>query len=322
MAMGSEIADLIITSPPYPMVAMWDDLFSSSHPGIRSSLSNKFGKHAHQLMLHTLIPILRASERILKPGGFLCINIGDAIRNINGVVSLYDNHSFISQYLESKTSIYQLPRIIWRKTTNAPNKFMGSGTLPLKAYVTLEHEFILIFKKPGEAIDKKREDLRRKSSIFWEERNTWYSDVWTFSGVRQDRNGHRTAAFPIELPHRLINMFSVQGDLVVDPFLGSGTTMVASLVNARNFIGFEINNDLHKTILEHLKLGKILSQQIPKERVLRHKEFLKATSCKYESIYGPVKSKQEINMRIPILKTFKVASKNEFLCGYKYYRET
>ena len=318
--MESEIADLIVTSPPYPMVAMWDDLFSGFNPVIHSALTKeKSGRHAHLLMFQVLVPVLRASERILKPGGFLCINIGDAVRSLNGNFRLYDNHSFISQYLESKTSLYQLPRILWRKTTNAPNKFMGSGTLPLKAYVTLEHEFILIFKKPGK-IDKEREALRRKSSIFWEERNTWYSDVWTFQGTRQEKNGKRTAAFPFELPHRLINMFSVQGDVVVDPFLGSGTTMAAAVVNARNFLGFEINKGLRRTIIGTLKKAKELAKEIPKKRIDSHRAFADANAYKYKSIYGGVKTKQEENMEIPILNRFKVKNATNFTCKYKTYR--
>ncbi|MGD9382562.1 MAG: hypothetical protein PVH55_00780 [Desulfobacterales bacterium] len=73
-----------------------------------------------------------------------------------------------------------LPCIIWRKQTNAPNKFMGSGMLPAGAYVTLEHEYILILGKGPKRVFEKQEDKRKRhdSAIFWEERNSWYSDVW------------------------------------------------------------------------------------------------------------------------------------------------
>ena len=82
-----------------------------------------------------------------------------------------------------------LPDILWRKQANTPNKFMGSGMLPAGAYVTLEHEYILImrkgpkreFKTEGERVN------RRESALFWEERNIWYSDVWTdIKGEKQD----------------------------------------------------------------------------------------------------------------------------------------
>ena len=73
-----------------------------------------------------------------------------------------------------------IPLILWRKQTNAPNKFMGSGMLPAGAYVTLEHEYILVLRKGSKREFKKAEEKRNRheSAIFWEERNIWYSDIW------------------------------------------------------------------------------------------------------------------------------------------------
>ena len=86
-----------------------------------------------------------------------------------------------------KLGFINLPNILWHKTTNAPNKFMGSGMLPCGAYVTLEHEWILIFRKGGKRVYKKTEEkeIRRDSSFFWEERNIWFSDIWEIKGVKQ-----------------------------------------------------------------------------------------------------------------------------------------
>lgn len=312
--------DLVVTSPPYPMIEMWDKQFIESYPDIGYILNHqKMGRSAHFLMLHTLEAIWRTCEIILKPGGFLCINIGDATRRVDSDFMLYDNHTPIAQFVES-LGFHQLPRIIWRKQTNAPNKFMGSGTLPLRAYVTLEHEFILIFRKGWIGIDKEREKRRKRSSIFWEERNRWYSDLWDFKGTKQNKNGHRTAAFPFELAHRLINMFSVQGDLVVDPFLGSGTTTAAAVVNGRNSMGFEVNHDLRPVIIETLKDAKLKGTLVPIQRKRDHRVFFsmdKHTYAYTSKRYGPVKTKQEIDMRIPILKSFKVLKPNNYVCSYK-----
>ena len=83
--------------------------------------------------------------RILVPGGYACINVGDATRTLKGRFQLYPNAERITQrFVDLGFDV--LPRIIWRKTTNAPNKFMGSGMLPVGAYVTLEHEYVLIFR--------------------------------------------------------------------------------------------------------------------------------------------------------------------------------
>ena len=180
------------------------------------------------------------------------INIGDAVRTIGKNFQLYPNHARILTTF-SKQGFTVLPEIIWRKPTNAPNKFMGSGMLPPSAYVTLEHEFILILRKGGKRIFKTEKDKinRRNSAYFWEERNTWFSDIWDLRGVTQTmlekkskELRSRSAAFPFELAYRLINMYSVKGDVILDPFLGTGTTTIAAMVSARNSIGFEIEKNL------------------------------------------------------------------------------
>ena len=94
--------------------------------------------------------------RVLKNGRFACINIGDATRKIRDDFCLYPNHARILNYLLD-IGFSALPDILWRKQANAPNKFMGSGMLPAGAYVTLEHEYILIVRK-GSKREFKTED--------------------------------------------------------------------------------------------------------------------------------------------------------------------
>ena len=142
----SDSVDLVVTSPPYPMISMWDTLFSEQNDSIDKALSDNKGLIAFELMHEQLDLIWNETWRVLKEGGFVCINIGDATRTINGTFMLYPNHSrIISGMLE--IGFNSLPEILWRKQTNAPNKFMGSGMLPAGAYITLEHEYILIFRK-------------------------------------------------------------------------------------------------------------------------------------------------------------------------------
>ena len=142
-----------------------------------------------------------------------------------------------------------LPAILWRKPTNAPNKFMGSGMLPAGAYVTLEHEYILILRKGGkrEFTSPATKENRRQSALFWEERNQWFSDIWMdLKGTRQamgkQKKRNRSGAFPFELAYRLINMYSVKGDWILDPYLGTGTTTLAAIASGRNSVGYEIEN--------------------------------------------------------------------------------
>jgi DNA modification methylase len=174
-----------------------------------------------------------------------------------------------------------LPNIIWRKQTNAPNKFMGSGMLPCGAYVTLEHEWILIFRKGGKREYKNTDakQSRMRSSFFWEERNIWFSDIWEIKGTKQKMHKttsrERSAAYPFEIPYRLINMFSQKGDTVLDPFLGTGTTIQAAMVLGRNSCGYEIDPNFEAIIREGIETLELdMCNSIIKQRFDAHKEFI------------------------------------------------
>lgn len=155
--------DIVVTSPPYPMIEMWDNIMSNQNPDIKSAFEANEPRKAFELMHQELDKVWAECWRVLKEGSFLCINIGDATRTINGEFALYNNNARIIQACE-KLGFINLPNILWRKTTNAPNKFMGSGMLPCGAYVTLEHEWILIFRKGGKG-SIKRQKKRKFAEI-------------------------------------------------------------------------------------------------------------------------------------------------------------
>ena len=255
--------ELVVTSPPYPMIKMWDDTFTQQHKRIRRALSLGKGNDAFELMHRVLNRIWKEVDRSLVPGGICCINVGDATRSIGGQFSLYPNHQRVQQQF-LKLGYQCLPSVLWRKVTNAPNKFMGSGMMPPSAYVTLEHEWILIFRKNGrrQFTSDEEQTNRHSSAYFWEERNVWFSDTWQLPGTTQQLNllgrRSRSGAYPFELPYRLINMYSVKGDTVLDPFLGTGTTMFAAMASERNSIGIEIDESLHEFLLSQISTETIL----------------------------------------------------------------
>jgi DNA modification methylase len=229
--------------------------------------------------------IWREVVRVVKPGGIVCINIGDATRKIGNNFQLFPNHVKVSTFFQNN-EFAVLPSILWRKPTNSPNKFLGSGMLPTNAYVSLEHEHILIFRKG----DEKRKlpkafENRYHSAYFWEERNKWFSDIWLdLTGVSQKmtnragKNGNireRSAAFPLKLPYRLINMFSIYGDKILDPFWGTGTTTIASMVSGRNSVGYEINSEFLETFKIELNEIQNTAQSINTKRIKDHIEFIK-----------------------------------------------
>ncbi len=275
-----EGVDLIVTSPPYPMIEMWDHMFIEQNPEIERAFKEQEGFKAFEYMHRELDKVWKELFRVLKKGGMACINVGDATRAIKDNFQLYSNHSRIINYC-SNLGFSVLPNILWRKQTNAPNKFMGSGMLPPGAYVTLEHEYIIILRKGSKREFKTPEEKanRKESAFFWEERNRWFSDIWEdLRGTKQklddERARKRSGAFPFELAYRLINMYSVKGDMVLDPFLGTGTTMLAAMASERNSIGLELDENL-EGVIKNL-IGNIVdfSYIYIKDRMENHLEFV------------------------------------------------
>ena len=325
----SESVDLVVTSPPYPMIGMWDDIFGSQNVEIEKALKAGDGKLAHELMHEILDSVWDEVFRVLKDGRFACINIGDATRKVNGDFCLYPNHARILNYLLD-IGFSALPDILWRKQTNAPNKFMGSGMLPAGAYVTLEHEYILILRK-GSKREFKTEcekQNRRESALFWEERNIWYSDVWmdikgTGQRLSDELSRLRSAAFPYDLAYRLINMYSVKDDVVLDPFLGMGTTIAAAMTSGRNSIGVEIDKSFHSAICPMARQIVNFSNDYLRDRLMRHFAFVedriqKSGPLKYTNRYYecPVVTSQEQSILLNGLNEVREPDDNIFEIAY------
>ena len=321
----NESVDLMITSPPYPMIQMWDEIFGKQNPEITKALKEENGERAFELMNKELDKVWKEVYRVLKVGGIACINIGDATRSIKGKFQIYTNHARITNYCLS-LGFHALPEVLWVKETNKPDKFMGSGMLPVGAYVTLEHEHILIFRK-GDKRDFKIEaqkENRQRSAFFWEERNLWFSDKWKdINGVFQKLNHtklrERSGAYPTELTYRLINMFSVQGDVILDPFLGTGTTTLGAMSSGRSSIGFEIDLNFKEFIDERLQEIKEITNEYVKLRLERHLEFIKKRQeedkeIKYtnKNYNFPVVTRQETNLYIPMIKEIIKKEENLF----------
>ncbi|MHA1346190.1 MAG: DNA-methyltransferase [Candidatus Heimdallarchaeaceae archaeon] len=326
---NDETVDLVLTSPPYPLIAIWDNLFSEKNDQIRVALGKEDGNLAFELMHKELDKVWDEVFRVVKRNGIICVNIGDATRSLGGNFRLYPSHSRIISHC-CKIGLSCLPYIVWSKQTNAPNKFMGSGMLPPGGYVTLEHEYILIFRKGGKREFKTDEEKKERflSPYFWEERNSWFSDIWDLRGVHQSlRSGalrDRSAAFPFELAYRLINMFSLKGEVVLDPFLGTGTTALAAMASARNSIGIEIEENFRDVIQDGFSAIVKHANEYNKERIKRHIEFIsqrieKNGKIKYTNEhYGfPVITKQEPKLKLDILKCIEQIEENCFKVEYE-----
>lgn len=297
---------LVVTSPPYPMVEMWDQAFTAMVPGVEGLLTANQGFAAFEAMHGALDRVWAECFRVLRPGGFACVNIGDATRSLAGEFALYPNHARIVTAMV-RLGFTPLPDILWRKPTNAPNKFMGSGMLPAGAYVTYEHEYILVFRKGGKrAFSAAEQEVRSQSAYFWEERNLWFSDLWTgVTGTKQSLGGprERSAAFPYEIPYRLILMYSLQGDVVLDPFVGTGTTMAAAIGAGRSSVGVERIAELHPFIQKSLEASIQGGRERLQTRIADHNRAMveresRGDVPKHRALYYdfPVVTRQELGI--------------------------
>ena len=235
--------DLIITSPPYWHIKDYE---------VEGQIG--YGQSLHQY-LKDLYRVWKECYRILKPGRRLCINIGDQFARsiIYGRYKIIPLHAeFIAQCED--IGFDYMGAIIWQKkttmnTTGGAN-VMGSYPYPPNGMIEIDYEFILIFKKPGKG-KKVSKEIKEKSKLTKEEWKEYFYGHWYFGGAKQI--GHE-AMFPEELPKRLIKMYTFIGDTVLDPFLGSGTTVKVALELNRNAIGYEINKNFLDIIEEKLGL--------------------------------------------------------------------
>jgi site-specific DNA-methyltransferase (adenine-specific) len=238
---------LIVTSPPYWQLK---DYGSSDQIGFN---------HSYEEYINNLNLVWNECHRVIENGCRLCINIGDQFaRSVYyGRYKVIPIRTEIIKFCETIGFDY-MGAVIWQKVTTCNTtggaSVMGSFPYPRNGILKLDYEFILIFKKQGVAAPVTHE-IREKSKMTTEEWNQYFSGHWNFAGEKQ---GKHLAMFPEELPKRLIKMFTFAGDTVLDPFLGSGTTMLAAKNLSRNSVGYEINGDFLPFIKERVGCGQSL----------------------------------------------------------------
>ncbi len=222
-------AHLAITSPPY-----WQ-LKDYGHDD-QIGFDQSFPEYIDHLNLVWL-----ECERLLHPGCRLCVNVGDQFARAAtyGRYKLLSIQSEVIRFCETIGLDY-MGTIIWQKVTTTRTtggaSIMGSFPYPRNGMAKFDYEYILLFRKPGPP-PKPTSEQKAAARMTTEEWNRFFAGHWTFPGVRQDRH---LAAFPEELPTRLIRMFSFPEETVFDPFAGSGTTLAAATRLGRSSIGVEI----------------------------------------------------------------------------------
>jgi site-specific DNA-methyltransferase (adenine-specific) len=213
----SELPDhsvhLMITSPPYNASKIYDD----------------------DLTLDEYLSLLRSvfaeTQRVLVPGGRACINIANLGRKPYIPLHAYLIHEML------ELGFYMRGEIIWNKASSAgASTAWGSWLSAANPVLRDVHEYILVFSKATFSRDGHDQVSTISRADFLE----LTKSVWTFPSVSARQIGH-PAPFPEELPRRLIQLYSFQGDVILDPFCGSGSTCLAARRTGRRYVGYEIN---------------------------------------------------------------------------------
>ena len=242
--MDDESVHLVVTSPPY-----WNLKRYNEHPDQLGHVAD------YETFLGELEKVWRHVFRILVPGGRLVCVVGDVCvaRRDFGRHLVFPLHADICVICR-RLGFDNLNPIIWHKISNASyevtngSKFLGKPYEP-NAIIKNDTEFILMQRKPG-GYRQPTTAQRDASRISKEEFNRWFQQIWNLTGAS---TRHHPAPFPLELATRLVRMFSFSGDTVLDPFCGSGTTMVAAFRTGRNSIGIEIDPEYCRMAARYLK---------------------------------------------------------------------
>ena len=257
---------LILTSPPY-----WN-LKEYEHG------ENQLGViDDYQVFVDELAKVWSECYRILVPGGRIVCVVGDVClsRKKYGKHAVMPLHSDIAVSCR-KIGFDNLNPILWHKISNAKfeantnSSFLGKPYEP-NAIIKNDIEYILMERKPG-GYRKPTDEQRKKSMIAKDDFQKWFSQIWELPGA-STKNGH-PAPFPLELASRLVQMYSFIDDVVVDPFCGSGTTMLAAMQNGRNSIGIEVENKYCENALERLQ-GNFYNDEVKfVDTLVREKELV------------------------------------------------
>jgi len=258
----NESIHLVVTSPPY-----WN--------------LKRYNENEHQLghienyeeFLNEIKKVWKEVYRVLVPGGRLVCVVGDVCLSRRQ----YGRHLVVPLHADicvlcRKIGFDNLNPIIWHKIANANYEVQGASRFLGKPYepnsiIKNDIEFILMQRKPG-GYRKPTEEQRSLSMIKKSEYNEWFRQFWNLSGASTLKH---PAPFPFEIAYRLIRMFSFHGDVVLDPFCGTGTTMLAAMKCDRNSIGIDIDENYCKMALKRLQ--EKTSPLFPRERI----EFIDRT---------------------------------------------
>ena len=274
-----ESVHLVVTSPPY-----WNLKRYNENPSQLGHIND------YESFLSELEKVWREIFRVLVPGGRLVCIVGDVCvsRRKFGRHLVFPLHSDIC-VLCRKIGFDNLNPIIWHKISNASfevangSKFLGKPYEP-NAIIKNDMEFILMQRKPG-GYRKPTQEQRKLSKIDKKDFNKWFRQIWNITGASTRTH---PAPFPLELASRLVRMFSFANDTVLDPFCGTGTTMIAAIRYGRNSIGIDIDPEYCRMAASYLKKESnnlFMNIELIFEEMISDHQSGKMQVCENQALY-------------------------------------
>jgi DNA modification methylase len=230
---------LTVTSPPYVTTE-----FKRDQEFDYEGFLCEFGRVCEQVYRATV------------PGGRFALNVADIVTKYR-----YEDEDTLTRVpfgsdclqVAQRTGFRLLERFIWDKgfTRTMGGPILGSYPYPLTLFNNNYFEYIFVLRKPGKR--KVTQDIRVASRLTQAEWRKWVQQWWRIESISERVKFHR-AVFPLDIPYRLIRMYSYIGDTVLDPYLGTGTTMIAAHLCDRSSVGFELASDCKSMIDSRIKM--------------------------------------------------------------------
>ena len=254
------VVDLAVTSPPYFNIK---DYSLDGHQSQRhsSSAENDIGaENAYERYIARLLEVWRECARVLKPNGKLCVNaplmpMPKAQVNTHYNRHIYDLHGDIQRSILTETDLFLMDIYIWNRSNPSKRLMFGSYPYPGNFYAQNTSEFIAVYVKDGRPQNEASQQERESSRLTQKEWLEYTQQIWTIPipGREDLAFGAHPAIMPEEIARRCVRMYSFVGGLVLDPFVGSGTTLKAAKAAARRYVGYEVYPAYQKLIDAKLK---------------------------------------------------------------------
>jgi site-specific DNA-methyltransferase (cytosine-N4-specific) len=269
----SEIPDgsvhLIVTSPPYFNIKD----YSKDGYQVNKITEKKEGQigdiEDYKQYIKEMLKVWKECERVLKPNGKLVVNVPLMPMLKKDLNTHYNRHIFdinadIEHSILNGTNLFLYDIYIWNRTNPSKELMFGSYPYPRNFYAQNTSEFITVYVKDGKADNYLPEEIREKSKLTENEWTEYTKQIWNIPIPGKDdiAFGKHSAIMPEEIVRRCVKLFTFIGDVVLDPFAGSGTTLKVAKELDRNYVGYEIMETYKNTIEQKLRLAQIKQKQL------------------------------------------------------------